>query len=133
MLKKTLTVIAIIVGLSTVAACTPEEVEVFLSLSPEVQAVVLNALQNPPHNPPGGYLACVRHAESRGDYQAQNSRSTASGAYQFLDSTWATVSVQAGHGGYAKARHAPPQVQDAVAEYTLKTQGKQPWAANSCR
>jgi hypothetical protein len=44
-------------------------------------------------------------AESGGDWQAQNPTSSASGGYQFLDSTWA------GHGGYARAKDAPPHVQ----------------------
>ena len=44
-------------------------------------------------------------AESNGDWRAENAVSTASGGYQFLDSTWA------GHGGYAHASDAPPAVQ----------------------
>jgi len=44
-------------------------------------------------------------AESSGDWRAENAVSTASGGYQFLDSTWA------GHGGYAHAADAPPAVQ----------------------
>jgi hypothetical protein len=44
-------------------------------------------------------------AESGGDWKAENAVSTASGGYQFLDSTWA------GHGGYAHASDAPPHVQ----------------------
>ena len=51
----------------------------------------------------------VMRRESGGDIHAQNPRSTASGKWQFLDSTWA------GYGGYAKARYAPEKVQDAKA------------------
>ena len=47
--------------------------------------------------------------ESGGDYTAVARGSTASGAYQFLDSTWA------GYGGFRRARDAPPAVQDAKA------------------
>jgi murein DD-endopeptidase MepM/ murein hydrolase activator NlpD len=54
-------------------------------------------------------LATIRTIESGGDYHAKASGSTASGAYQFLDSTWA------GYGGYARAADAPPAVQDAKA------------------
>jgi muramidase (phage lysozyme) len=44
--------------------------------------------------------------ESGGNITAQNPTSTASGKWQFLDSTWG------GYGGYAKARYAPESVQD---------------------
>jgi hypothetical protein len=54
-------------------------------------------------------LATIRALESGGDYTAAASSSTASGAYQFLDSTWA------GYGGYRRALDAPPAVQDAKA------------------
>jgi hypothetical protein len=54
-------------------------------------------------------LATIRGIESGGDYAAQNAGSSASGAYQFLDSTWA------GYGGYGRAWEAPAVVQDAKA------------------
>jgi murein DD-endopeptidase MepM/ murein hydrolase activator NlpD len=57
----------------------------------------------------GAILATIRTLESGGDYTAESSSSTASGAYQFLDSTWR------GYGGYARAKDAPPPVQDAAA------------------
>ncbi len=53
--------------------------------------------------------ATIRHLESGDDYTARAPGSTASGAYQFLDSSWA------GYGGYPRAWLAPPQVQDAKA------------------
>ncbi len=61
--------------------------------------------------PCGGDLpsCCIVLRESGGDYNAQNPGSSASGKYQFLDSTWA------GYGGYARAVYAPPAVQDARA------------------
>ena len=57
----------------------------------------------------GTILAAIRAIESGGDYGAAARSSTASGAYQFLDSSWG------GYGGYRRARDAPPPVQDAKA------------------
>lgn len=51
----------------------------------------------------------VMMRESGGDPTAQNPTSTASGKWQFLDSTWQNYS------GYAKARYAPEWVQDEKA------------------
>jgi len=54
-------------------------------------------------------LATIRYMESGGDYTVEARGSTASGAYGFLDSSWG------GYGGYARAKDAPPAVQDAKA------------------
>jgi Transglycosylase-like domain len=54
-------------------------------------------------------LATIRALESGGNYQAQAAGSSASGAYQFLDTTWN------GYGGYTPASAAPPAIQDAKA------------------
>lgn len=58
--------------------------------------------------PCGGDLppCYVLARESGGNPTAQNPRSTASGLWQFLDSTWANFK------GYAKARLAPVDVQN---------------------
>ncbi|MFZ4518496.1 MAG: hypothetical protein ACOYOP_08905 [Microthrixaceae bacterium] len=80
------------------------------------------------------FLTCVRAHESdrAGGYTAQNPYSTASGAYQFLDSTWRNVSAKAGHPGYSRALLAPWWVQDAVALWVLDNVGPSPWAGTGC-
>lgn len=85
------------------------------------------------HNNP--FLACVRNHESAtaGLYAAENPTSTASGAYQFLDSTWRVVSAQAGHPGYARAIYAPWYVQDAVAYDLAIVRGQRfHWDGTGC-
>lgn len=85
------------------------------------------------------FLTCVRHHESdrssypftRG-YAARNPRSTASGAYQFLNSTWRVVSARAGHPGYPTAASAPWWVQDAVALHTVNHGGRGHWNGTGC-
>ncbi len=72
----------------------------------------------------GGVLGQIAMAESGYNYRAKNPRSTASGAYQFLDGTWA------GYGGYRRAMDAPEHVQDAKALEVFRTQGTRPWNAS---
>lgn len=74
-------------------------------------------------------LGQIRANESGGNYTAQNPNSTASGGYQFINSTWQNLTSQSGIGTqYATAKDAPPNIQDAVAAYALT---KNP-NANSC-
>lgn len=61
------------------------------------------------HVAPGGIAACIRKYESGGNYRAQNPVSTASGAYQFLDSTWQSVTGLPG-----RAMNYSPAQQDAA-------------------
>lgn len=70
----------------------------------------------------------IRQCESGGNYRAQNRHSTASGAFQDLDSTW-------GHfRGYSRAMYAPRNVQD---EFNIRLwnhgRGASQWnASRSC-
>lgn len=61
--------------------------------------------------PCGGSLppCYVLERESHGNPSAENPTSSASGLWQFLDSTWAE------YGGYSRASHAPVSVQNAKA------------------
>jgi muramidase (phage lysozyme) len=66
----------------------------------------------------------VRYCESRGDYTAQNRRSSASGGWQITDGSWG------GYQGYAHAKDAPPAVQDArAAELWNGGRGAHNWEA----
>jgi hypothetical protein len=138
-LRSIITAVAVILAAMSIASsCTPEEIASYATMNPAEQAAVkahLQAQAQPvaqAHTPPGGFLACVRRHESGGSYTAKNPNSTASGAYQFLDSTWRTMSARAGHGGYGSARHAPPHVQDAVAVYTVNSGWRSAWNGTGC-
>ena len=129
---------AVTIPLLFAASCTPEEIALYATMNPDEQAAVTAHLQaqavpeSPAHNPPGGFLACVRKHESGGNYQAENPVSTASGAYQFLDSTWRTMSARAGHSGWGHAALAPPHIQDAVAIYTVNSGWASAWNGTGC-
>lgn len=72
-------------------------------------------------------LQRIRWCESRNDYRARNPRSSASGAFQVITSTWD------GHGGYRRAYLAPRSVQDRQALALYAAQGTRPWTASrSC-
>lgn len=68
---------------------------------------------------PGGtsqILATIKQRESGGNYKAQAKGSSASGAYQFTDSTWQSLTKKYKIGEiFRSAKDAPPEIQDAVA------------------
>lgn len=63
-------------------------------------------------------LDTIKAQESGGKYNIQNNSSTASGAYQFIDSTWKLRAQEAGVDTkqYPRAKDAPPEIQDKVAD-----------------
>lgn len=61
-------------------------------------------------------MATIRTRESSGNYGAQNPYGSASGAYQFVDSTWQNLTKKYGIGQeFGKAKLAPKEIQDAIA------------------
>lgn len=60
-------------------------------------------------------LATIRRVESGDNYLATNRGSSASGAYQIIDSTWND------YAGYRRAVDAPPDTQDAKATEMVAT------------
>lgn len=68
------------------------------------------------------FMASIRKVESGGRYNARGPATKygqATGAYQFLDSTWG------GYGGFKHAADAPPEVQDERARQLMSTYFKQ--------
>lgn len=77
-------------------------------------------------------LLRIRFCESTNNYSATNPRSTASGAYQFLDKSWDWYG-HAARTGVSRAHLATRAQQDQAALSTLQAQGTAPWAASrSC-
>ncbi|MDP4000586.1 MAG: transglycosylase family protein [bacterium] len=85
---------------------------------PEPQPVAQPAVQQ---GGGGCGLDTIKQRESGGDYRAQNSSSSASGAYQVIDGTWG------GYGGYQRAGDAPKNVQDKFAQSLYAKHGSSPW------
>jgi hypothetical protein len=84
--------------------------------------------------------ACIRRHESlmAGHWTAANPRSTASGAGQWLDSTWRGVAHwvtwrgQYVARGYSRAKYAPPWVQDLTFRHVYARHGLSMWHGTGC-
>lgn len=78
---------------------------------------------------------CIRRHESMhsGHYDAKNPASTASGAYQMINSTWRGnarwVSIAR---TYPTAKSAPDHVQDAVFIHSIRHGGIHNWRGTNC-
>ena len=130
----------------TGTACTPAQQAAWKAMSPQERENYVAHLEGrPPYEVASmgedlpdvsghPFLRCVRAHESdtAGGYRAQNPTSTASGAYQFLDSTWRNVAPKAGHPGWSRAIHAPPRVQDHVALWLYNNGGRSAWNGTGC-
>lgn len=83
---------------------------------------------------------CIRSHESlhAGHYRAQNPVSSASGAGQWIDSTWRGVAKWVKVDGefvaraYDRAKYAPPWVQDAAFVHVWKRDGLSMWRGTGC-
>ena len=83
---------------------------------------------------------CIRRHESltAGHWTAQNGRSSASGAGQWLGSTWRGVAHWVTwHGqyvarGYSRAKDAPPWIQDLAFRKVYRDGGLHMWAGTGC-
>lgn len=79
---------------------------------------------------PAGVLDEIARCESGGSYTAQNPSSSASGKYQFIDSTWRAYR---GSSTAARAKDASPAEQEAAARRLYAAEGTTPWnASKSC-
>lgn len=78
--------------------------------------------------PSSSILSQIKACESGGSYTVVNPSSGASGAYQFLTSTWRGLPASA---GYSTAASAPPSVQDRAARQLFAQAGTSPWTASS--
>lgn len=95
----------------------------------QVRPVVTNSA-SPASGGNGDFLDCVRQRESSGDYTVHNTQgSGASGAYQFLPSTWDSIASSSGRSDLVgmDPAAASPADQDAMAAELYSQQGTAPW------
>ena len=88
------------------------------------------ARRRPQASSGSSFLDCVRARESGGDYTVHNyGGSGASGAYQFLPSTWNSIARATGRDDLVGVdpAAASPADQDAMAAALYSQQGSSPW------
>jgi murein DD-endopeptidase MepM/ murein hydrolase activator NlpD len=89
---------------TTTATTSTTSTTVAQPIVDDVAGAALNVIAYPGQL--GHILATIRYLESGGRYDAPPNRGRASGAYQYITSTWNN------HAGYSHAYLAPPWVQD---------------------
>jgi hypothetical protein len=110
--------LALVAGLSLSAACTPEQVQLYLGFVQAYKADVVSP----------GELAALRACESGGNYRAVSSSGTYRGAYQFDQGTWDSVASR--HHSLLVGQDpagAHPAQQDLMARSLWSERGSAPW------
>lgn len=142
LITRALAALLLVVALS---ACTPQQVTAFFAArghsipAEDAQRIAdrinleayLNATADHAARNTGRRGTCsptgIFYAESGGNWYVTNPRSSASGGFQYLDSTWA------GHRGYRRAVHAPAWVQwERFQQTWAGGAGRAHWAASVC-
>ncbi len=128
-----------VLGLAGLGACTPEQVALFQSLSPEDQGRVVAELQRQQAERPRdcytameqvfpayahGWARGIIHRESRNNPSAQNRSSTAAGCFQLLSSLHAGRYTAA---GCHVSQWADPVCNTRAAYELFKVAGTSPW------
>ena len=111
-------------------------VSVLLGVVSGVPAMAGERVPHPSRSAPSAdvsFLRCVIAHESGGRVNAENPHSTASGLFQFLDSTWRGNAKWVPEARkYKRASDAPGWVQWLVALHSVRQGGHRNWAGTGC-